>query len=200
MTTVAALPTRRAAEIAKYDTAYCNDAYAMGSIRYHASRDMLASVFKQGRKKLVSSYLDIGCGRGEMLDAARKIGFDDVLGTEAVRQLTKRDDVVHMLAHDLAEIRSQRYHVVSSFDVLEHLIPGDDEILIYEAGRIARDFVILTANNLPSVDWRTGNNLHINLRPYDEWLRLIAASLGPSWEVKQIPDKSPSAMFVAKRV
>ena len=112
-------------------------------------------------------YLDVSCGRGEMLDAASWLGFQPVQGTEIVPALIDGKRVVYAEVHALP-FADQSFDVVTMFDVIEHLIPGDDEQACRELARVARRHVILTANNRPSFN-AGDEELHINRRPYTEW-------------------------------
>jgi SAM-dependent methyltransferase len=111
-------------------------------------------------------YLDVSCGRGEMLDAAVRLGFDPVHGTEIVPSLIDGARVVRAEVQAL-QFSDGSFDVASMFDVIEHLVPGDDQLACLELKRVARRHVLLTANNKPSN--RTGVELHINRRPYHEW-------------------------------
>jgi SAM-dependent methyltransferase len=115
-------------------------------------------------------YLDVSCGRGEMLTHARQLGFEPVHGTEIVPKLIDGITVVRAEVQALP-FSDGAFDVVTMFDVIEHLIPGDDELACRELHRVARKHVVLTANNKPSR--KTGVELHINRRPYDEWDRLF---------------------------
>lgn len=117
------------------------------------------------------SYLDVSCGRREMLEQARLLGFDLVRGTEIVPELIDGKTVVYGEVHGLP-FADCSFDVVTMFDVIEHLIPGDDRAACIEMARIARKHVILTANNKPSFN-KAGDDLHINKRPYEEWDRLF---------------------------
>lgn len=149
----------RAAEHLKYENVYKLPNYRMGELRKAEARKDLASVSSRG------SYLDVSCGRGEMLAYAESIGFSSVHGTEIVSYLIG-GPIVRGEAHALP-FPDNSINVVSLFDVIEHLIPGDDEAVCREMFRVATDHVVLTANNRPSNS--TGVELHINRRPYDEW-------------------------------
>jgi SAM-dependent methyltransferase len=156
------LRNRRIAEHAKYHRAYAlNPKYRMKAERMADAVADLTALPVRG------SYLDVACGRGEMLDAARVIGFDPVMGTEIVRALIDGDRVVYGEAHALP-FRPLQWSVVTMFDVIEHLVPGDDERACGELARVARNHVLITANNRPSFN-KAGDDLHINKRPYDEW-------------------------------
>lgn len=114
------------------------------------------------------SYLDVATGRGEMLDYAESIGFNVVKGTEIVPILIDGARVVRAEAHALP-FKTGEFEVVSMFDVIEHLVPGDDELACKELLRVASRHILLTANNHPSFNPETKEDLHINKRPYEEW-------------------------------
>lgn len=175
----------RAAERDKYIHVY--DAlpdYKMGGARMADAREDLDYFRNQGAQ----SYLDIGCGRGEMLRYARSIGFEHVCGTEIVPELCS-EGVQRLAIHELDSIPDDSFDAVSSFDVIEHVLPGDDEALVAALGRIASNYLVLTANNRPSIDPTTGNDLHINIRTYNEWHDLISGILRPEWKIVRVANK-----------
>jgi ubiquinone/menaquinone biosynthesis C-methylase UbiE len=155
----------RLAEQAKYQACYQAENYRMGQLRMADARRDLEGCSR-------GSYLDIGCGRGEMLDYAESIGFLPVQGVEVVPALIDGARVVKGEAHALP-FADNSFDVVSLFDVIEHLLPGDDEAVCREMARVARRHVVLTANNKPSHCPITKADLHINRRPYEEWDRLF---------------------------
>jgi ubiquinone/menaquinone biosynthesis C-methylase UbiE len=156
---------RRRAEHEKYEVAYAtNSDYRMGMTRYKNAKDDLSEVPTRG------SYLDVSCGRGEMLDVAQRLGFEPCVGTEVVQSLLGPRVVygeVHAIPFD-----DKSFDVVTMFDVIEHLIPGDDKAACLEMARVSRRHILLTANNESSKSM-PGVELHINRRPYDEWNRLF---------------------------
>jgi SAM-dependent methyltransferase len=111
------------------------------------------------------SYLDIGCGRGEMLALAQEAGFRRVAGVEVVDALVS-DQVTKAPAWDLP-FEAKTFEVVTMFDVIEHLLPGDDEAACREMLRVASKSILVAANSNSSV-WQ-GIELHCNQRPPDVW-------------------------------
>lgn len=152
----------RATEHAKYQRAYrMQPNYRMGERRMEdAVRDLKAIPCR-------GSYLDVSCGRGEMLKHAKLMGFDPTTGTEIVPALIDGVKVIRAEVHDLP-FDNDAVDVATMFDVIEHLLPGDEEAACRELARVARRHVLLTANNRPSVN-KAGDDLHINKRPYEEW-------------------------------
>ena len=155
----------RNAELAKYESVYQIPEYRMGDARKkNAIYDM--APFVAGSK-----YLDIGCGRGEMLDYARSIRVA-AIGTEVVDALCLRDDVVFSYAHRLPFDQHQ-FDYVTMFDVLEHLIEGDEIEALKEVRRVCSKYAVLTANNEHSYHPTNGSELHINIRSYQEWDAMV---------------------------
>lgn len=154
----------RRAEHEKYERAYQTE-YGMSGARMKDARNDLHALPCRG------SYLDVGCGRGEMLHHARDFGFAPVHGVEVVRNLVDGNLVVYGEAHALP-FDDNSFDVVTLFDVIEHLLPGDDEEACREMARVARKHIVLTANNRDS-HLHDGTDLHINKRAYDEWDRLF---------------------------
>jgi SAM-dependent methyltransferase len=155
----------RKAEHAKYVNAYTNKKYRMkGARREDAVRDLVSLPCR-------GAYLDVACGQGDMLDEASQLGFSPVQGTEIVPALIDGKRVVYAEVHALP-FADKMFDVVTMFDVIEHLVVGDDKLACAELARIARKHVILTANNRPSFN-KQGENLHINIRPYEEWDDLL---------------------------
>ena len=132
------------------------------------------------------SYLDAGCGTRQMLDFAQSAGFSPVIGFDYASQ---RPDVV-------AEVRNfpfknKSFDIAVMFDVLEHLIPGDDEAACRELSRVARKHILVSANNKPST-WY-GWDLHINKRDYGEWEQLF--KLWFSGNISIMPGRHTSPMW-----
>lgn len=151
----------RLAEHAKYARAYEAPRYHMKKQRRRDAISDLAALPIRG------SYLDVSCGRGEMLIQAEALGFSPVRGTEIVSALLDPPRIVYAEAHALP-FSDKSFDVATMLDVIEHLIPGDDRLACLELARIARQHIIITANNRPSHN-HAGDDLHINKRPYDEW-------------------------------
>lgn len=162
---------KRLAERSKYRFAYTHSKYRMKKERGAFAVSQLQALAPRG------SYLDVSCGRGEMLVAAFQLGFRKVQGTEIVPELIDGNRVIEAWAHKLP-FSDNAYEVVSFYDVIEHLHPGDDELACRELGRVAKCHVLLTANNKPSFNKR-GDDLHINKRPYEEWDALLRQWFAP---------------------
>jgi ubiquinone/menaquinone biosynthesis C-methylase UbiE len=165
------LPERRKHEHEKYVRAYQANNYAMGRARM---LDAVADLVGLGTR---GAYLDVGCGRGEMLGHAAVLGFNPVMGVEVVPALVDGRRVLHGEVHDLP-FPDSMFDTVTMFDVIEHLLPGDDELACRELARVARRHVLVTANNKSS-QLAVGEELHINRRSYDQWGELFREWFGP---------------------
>src|SRR5262245_38447034 len=166
------LAEARTVEHAKYSRAYALPMYRMGGRRWTDALRNLADLPCRG------SYLDVGCGRGETLTEAKRLGYGPICGVEVVPELT--DGVRFILADGrLLPFADGAWDVVTLFDVVEHLLPGDDEAVCREVRRVARRHVLVTANNQAST-LPDGTELHVNRRPYEEWAGLFAAWFAPA--------------------
>lgn len=165
------LAAARKVEHEKYQQAYAIETYHMGEMRKSDALFHVANLPCRG------SYLDVGCGRGEMLARAEALGYSPVQGTEVVPALVDGVRVIRGEAHALP-FADKSWDVVTLFDVLEHLLPGDDAAVCRELARVARKHIILTANSESSL-LPDGTELHINRRSSSDWERLLSAWFSP---------------------
>jgi len=172
----------RRAEHAKYARSYREPKYRMKAQRLTDTMADIAALPCRG------AFLDVSCGRGETLARAREIGFGPVQGTEVVEALLG-GDVMYAEAHDLP-FADDSFDVVTMFDVIEHLLPGDDELACRELARVARRHVLITANNKPSFN-KSGDDLHINKRDYSVWHDLFCKWFAPG-QVVRLPGERVS--------
>ncbi|PCI54153.1 MAG: hypothetical protein COB36_10705 [Alphaproteobacteria bacterium] len=149
----------RGAEVEKYEAAYLEDYYRMGDARKAYAEENIASA------KDCKTHLDVGCGRGEMVDFAESIGLKSQ-GVEAVDYLADRANIIHGFAWDL-RFDNNSVDLVTMFDVIEHVLPEDTERTLNELKRVAKKQLFITAANYSS--FHDGQELHINKRPYEEW-------------------------------
>lgn len=170
------IETARRAEFAKYEVAYREEGYRPHQERLTLQAALVADV--PGR----NGFLDIGTGHGDMLNEAAGLGFAHVRGTEVLESLLN-DRVFYAEAHELP-FAAASFDVVTSFEVIEHLLPPDDEAMCREMARVARQCVLIGANNGPSFA-SDGSDLHPNRRPFEEWDALFKEwFLG--WDVKML--------------
>lgn len=152
----------RAKEYAKYSEAYSNPGYRMHGARQDNAQTDLRNI------PIRTSLLDVGCGRGEMLDFAEFLQFDHVQGVEVCRTLCDGNRILQIEGGHKLPFVDGDFDVVTCNDVIEHVLRGDDELLCREIDRVAAKHILITANNWPST-LADGTDLHINKRPYEEW-------------------------------
>ena len=142
-----------------YKKVYTNKAYKIGQDRF----DHAVSYIKNWKK---GSLLDIGCGRGEILDYVEEKGFK-AKGVEIVDDLIDNKRIVRGASHDLP-FKNKAFDYVTCLDVIEHIQPEDTEATLKEINRVTKKGALLSIANYPS---RGGNGveLHINRKPYDTW-------------------------------
>ena len=160
------LAIQRNREVNKYVEIYARDpSYHMSGLRM-TDAQMDVKQFEPGL-----TYIDIGCGCAEMVNFAHSIGVE-AYGMEAVESLCDGEKILYGRVQEMP-FNDKSYDYSSMFDVIEHLIPGDDEKALRELERITRKRIVITANNKPSINKVTGHDLHINRRPYNEWDKIL---------------------------
>ncbi len=144
----------------KYEKAYGEmPDYRMGSARLEVVQKDILSM------PAGASYLDVGCGRGETLELARKRGID-AWGVDIVPGL-QNERVIDADICDLP-FEDGQFDYVSCYDVLEHLPPGTEQKALDELGRVAGKQLIMTTNDKES-KLPSGEVLHINRRARQAW-------------------------------
>ena len=176
----------RQLELFKYEECYKYDRYRMGGPRAAAAIRALAE-YAPG------SFLDVGCGRGELLVVAETMGFGPVRGLEAVSYLCDGNRVVHGNILELP-FQDLQFDTVGCFDVMEHLLPGDEDEAIRQLWSVTNRRLLLSISNIRHTGmWLDPpQELHINIKPYDVWTKVIKAQI-PDGEgtVKYRPDLHP---------
>lgn len=158
------LEKARQREINKYTAAYRDEKYRMGESRLVFAAHHLASVpFRDG-------YLEVGCGRGELLLEAGRLGYIPVAGVEPAVVRQNHPGIVRKPFWDMPW-SDKSFDVVGCFDVLEHLLPQDGRIACETMLGLARKVIFLTVANWSSK--HDGEELHITQRPYDGWNTLF---------------------------
>jgi ubiquinone/menaquinone biosynthesis C-methylase UbiE len=157
-------------ELWKYKKAY-NELpnYRMGSFRKQIMHEDIQTM-EPGK-----TYLDVGCGRGETIEAGLGRGLDSY-GTDFVGELAG-GRVLQADAEDLP-YDDKSFDYVTCYDVLEHLTPGTEQTVLDELFRVCRVELIVTTNNKPS-HLPDGTDLHVNKRERDVWEKDLQDRLGP---------------------
>jgi SAM-dependent methyltransferase len=120
----------------------------------------------------VTSVLDVGCGRGAWLREWKNAGVKTAQGVDGpyVQEGSLLIPVQDFTAIDLSKQFDllQRYDLVTSLEVAEHLPPTSSEAFVASLTRHA-DLVLFSA----ATPGQGGEN-HINERPLAFWQRLFA--------------------------
>jgi len=175
---------KRYREYEKYERAYKQPSYRMGNNRKKAAHAVIKSLGIKG------SYLDVGCGRGEMVEFAKGLGFTPAIGVDVVDYLLN-ESVLYGEAHNLP-FNDNEFDVVTSFDAFEHFLPEDTAECLYELNRVAKRAIILCIALTPSMNMR--DTLHINLRSVKEWDELINRYI--DGKAERLPKTAQSATWV----
>ena len=157
-------------ELWKYEKAYATlPNYRMGATRKSIMHEDIQTML-EGK-----TYLDVGCGRGETIEAGLGRGLD-AYGTDIVADLcggrVLQSDI-ESLPHD-----DKSFDYVSCYDVLEHLTPGTEQKALDELYRVCRRELFITTNNKPS-RLPSGEDLHVNKREREVWEEDLRRRLGP---------------------
>jgi SAM-dependent methyltransferase len=121
------------------------------------------------------TYLDVGCGRGETVEAGLGHGLDSY-GCDFVGLLTG-GRIIQADAEDLP-YEDKSFDYVSCYDMLEHVDPGTEQGVLDELYRICRRELFVTTNNKPS-HLPDGTDLHVNKRERIVWEQDLRDRLSP---------------------
>ena len=109
-------------------------------------------------------YLDVGCGRGEMVMLANSRGVL-AWGIELVPELCG-GNVLHG-SLDALPFEDKAFDYVSCYDVVEHLPTDEVDHALDELFRICRRVLLITTNDKPS--FYQGMPLHLTRKPRAWW-------------------------------
>jgi 2-polyprenyl-3-methyl-5-hydroxy-6-metoxy-1,4-benzoquinol methylase len=122
------------------------------------------------------THLDFGCGRGETMEMAAKLGMNSSgtdIDTKCLRLSAAHGQAIPLQSGDpLHQFGEKSFDLVTCFHVLEH-VPRPKEILSSLAG-IARKRVIVAVPNLSA--------FHDLLRPHSKWDITINQGHLQSWD------------------
>lgn len=172
------LPIQNRTSRELYDAVWSNEQYRTQPKRYA----YFIKVLKTHRQPLPLSYLDVGCGRGDVMEQARGLGYS-VRGCDIADQITG-DDKPHvdqiLTAADLP-YDDQSFDIVSMLDVIEHLHPGGEwEDAINECVRVTRRIAVFSICTILD-KWGPHlglGHLHVNVRPFDFWEEWVKDRFG----------------------
>jgi SAM-dependent methyltransferase len=135
--------------IKQYDAIYRRGLYGGANNSHKLVMNQVPAMHEHG----VKSILDLGCGRGKLMNMLEVHGFD-CSGTECVPYLLsgalKDMQVYPFMAHEMDPIEDMSYDLVTSINFFDHLPNHDDmKIAIRESFRIARLGVIAVIHGDP---------------------------------------------------
>ena len=146
-----------------YDRCYDHDNYHLQGARL-ARVTLDVEAIPKG-----STYLDVACGRGEMVALARSRGVH-AQGLEFVPKLCENG----VLYGDMLSLPfgDATVDYVSCYDAVEHLEPETVDRALDELFRVARRVLCITTNDKSSM--LNGLQLHLTREPREWWERKLA--------------------------
>lgn len=121
----------------------------------------------------ISRLLDVGCGHNEFVDTIRK-DRPWIFAMGADFACPSADVIAEA---DRLPFSDQNFDLLTSFDMLEHLLPGQVSSTLKEFARVSKAFVF-SISYVPSKILYQGENLHPTVRPESWWVNRIAAAGG----------------------
>ena len=113
---------------------------------------------------LIGPVIDLGCGRGHTVERLRELGFE----AEGIDQISKHPGV--MVGDITKPIENlSRFKSAVCVDCIEHLYDEQVQGLFANMKQVQRQ--AFSIHNGESTG--TGQELHVNRRPFDEWRRII---------------------------
>lgn len=162
-----------------YAHCYLDASYKMGSDREDIAREVLAELARDGVGR---DLLDVGAGRGELVEFAKSLGYR-ATGLEIVSALCT-GNVFRFDGLPNIDDEDQRHDVVTCLDVLEHVLPEITVDSLRELTRVSRVLVLSIHHGPHLVD---GVNLHCNQRPRSEWVELFREAGMPAATSMRMP-------------
>ena len=150
-------------------------------------------------KRRVDSWLDFGCGAGELAQIVKSLGVQNVYGVDFTENLfpeIRKNGVLCFLAHELSDLDDDSLDVVSMLQVIEHLRDPRHELDVIRS-KIKNGGVILIETPSPSgLDFKLGKNQtwggwhaprHFYIFPQAQLIRLLEESGFRIVSAKYIP-------------
>jgi len=148
------------------------------------------------------NVLSLGCGLGFDVERFVQLGID-VTGIEitkdAIANSPASNKIVWGSATDLSKFSDNFFDIVVSLELLEHLPPELTEQTISEIKRVGCRRGILTIGR------GTQDPTHINLRPKEEWIKLLSPidyllqdEIGSSLKEKRLVDMVWDRVYVMR--
>ncbi len=138
------------------------------------AKGVLSEVKLSGDIPYNMQLIDFGFGRGSTLEFFSKKGFyvagNDISAYAVRQQLQKGREVYHSSLDDLSVLRSKRFHIGFSNDVLEHLPEDLIHPSLSEMSRVTSKYLFLSVCPKPSHHKSLGGEpLHLTVKPLAWW-------------------------------
>ncbi len=159
-----------------YDHVYDrNPVYHRGSMQLELAHAMLEEIM---RHEKVHTLLDVGCGEGQLVEWAReKKAFADGLDAAAIERSHGQPKWYHVADCRKIPWPDDKFDVVTSLDMLEHLHPDHVAAAVAEMKRVSRKWVLIGVGCGPSrTDWdmpKDVDKLHLTVKDWRAWLTML---------------------------
>lgn len=144
-------------EIDKYSSCYRQRNYRMGKRNCQRALKDIQSIPPE------STFLDVGCGRGETILMA----IEQELRPHGIEIVPELCDGKFVSQGDITDLPEKCYDYVACYDVLEHLPIWDIEKALDNLFMVATKALFITTNDREAN--RAGMVLHLTRRPQDWW-------------------------------
>jgi SAM-dependent methyltransferase len=148
----------------------------------------LSAILAQIKNVEGNAFLDLGCGRGEILlqlesKASRLIGIDySASAVEICRGITKTAQVIHAdIVEFLPEFESEPFEGILMIDIAEHMFDWQLEIVFEHVARLLKRGGYLYIDS-PLIPARPYSDMHVNIKSNaEEYLKFL-----PEFEIENL--------------
>jgi len=144
------------------------------------------------------SWLDLGCGQGQLMSLAHAMGFRNVLGIDLSAEMLAacREVGLNVRLGDAIEfvdgLSSEAFDIVSAFDFVEHLARNDAFALLRDARRVLRPGGLMFIKVPNAASPHTGEIFFSDLTHESMWTPASMAQLAAlagfaRCEVREVP-------------
>lgn len=112
------------------------------------------------------SVIDVGCGYNEFVKQIRNAGIESIGIDFACPGADMIADAQNL------PFKNKQFDTLTSFDMLEHLLPNEVDPVLKEFARVSERFIFSICYR-PSVNKWQGENLHPTVMPESQWVESI---------------------------
>lgn len=151
----------------KYDGIYANTGQYRGY--GHSNHGRGAITLTEG----ATSILDVGCGYNEFIKGIKQTNPNiKALGVDfSCPGADKIVDAKNLPFND------KEWEIITSFDMLEHLLPDEVPVVLREFARVSHKFIFSICYRPSVILWK-GHNLHPTVQPESWWINEITKAGG----------------------